>query len=156
MPPLVNCLHPITPAAAMVNEFEWNTQNTNKTEPPRADQCLGGQFACAPMSYLMFSTIVDVTNNGGCGCCVLFRRRGSVKKEFCVGINIWLPQGKVLPSTTAHNHGISDMTTSWSLMLLDSPRRPPLGTSKGTRSIHHGRCHCALVPVKNYKWAQIL
>jgi hypothetical protein len=31
---------------------------------PRADRCLGGQFACAPMFYSMFSTIVDVTN--GC------------------------------------------------------------------------------------------
>ena len=45
---------------------------------PRADQCLGGQFACAPMSYSMFSTIVDVTN----GCwgvfvgCVLAMRKG--------------------------------------------------------------------------------
>jgi len=30
----------------------------------RADRCLGGQFACAPMSYLMYLTIavVDVTN----------------------------------------------------------------------------------------------
>jgi len=34
---------------------------------PRADQCLGGQFACAPMYYGVFLTIVDVTN-GGCGC----------------------------------------------------------------------------------------
>jgi hypothetical protein len=34
---------------------------------PRADRCLGGQFACAPMCYGVFSTIVDVTN-GGCGC----------------------------------------------------------------------------------------
>jgi hypothetical protein len=33
----------------------------------RADRCLGGQFACAPMCYWVFSTIVDVTN-GGCGC----------------------------------------------------------------------------------------
>ena len=29
---------------------------------PRADPCLGGQFACAPMCYGVFSTIVDVTN----------------------------------------------------------------------------------------------
>ncbi len=31
---------------------------------PRADRCLGGRFACAPMSYLMYSTIaiVDVTH----------------------------------------------------------------------------------------------
>ena len=35
---------------------------------PRADQSLGGQFACAPMYYGVFSAIVDVTN-GGCGCC---------------------------------------------------------------------------------------
>ncbi len=34
---------------------------------PRADQSLGGQFACAPMYYGVFSAIVDVTN-GGCGC----------------------------------------------------------------------------------------
>ena len=34
---------------------------------PRADQSLEGQFACAPMYYGVFSTIVDVTN-GGCGC----------------------------------------------------------------------------------------
>ncbi len=27
----------------------------------RADRCLGGQFACAPMCYGVFSTIVDVT-----------------------------------------------------------------------------------------------
>ncbi len=32
---------------------------------PQADQCLGGQFACAPMYYGVFSTIVGVTN-GGC------------------------------------------------------------------------------------------
>ncbi len=27
---------------------------------PRADRCLGGQFACVPMYYGLFSTIVDV------------------------------------------------------------------------------------------------
>ena len=32
MPPLVECLCPIAPAAAMVINFEWNTQNTNKTQ----------------------------------------------------------------------------------------------------------------------------
>ena len=26
------CLRPIPPAAAMVDKFEWNTQNTNKTQ----------------------------------------------------------------------------------------------------------------------------
>ncbi len=31
MPPLVDCLRCITPAATMVKEFKWNTQNTNKT-----------------------------------------------------------------------------------------------------------------------------
>jgi hypothetical protein len=39
---------------------------------PRADRCLGGQFACAPMYYGVFSAIVDVTNGclgGGCGVC---------------------------------------------------------------------------------------
>jgi hypothetical protein len=30
----------------------------------RADRCLGGQFACAPMCYGVFSTIVEVTNGG--------------------------------------------------------------------------------------------
>jgi hypothetical protein len=32
MPPSVKCLRRIAPAATMVNEFEWNTQNTNKTQ----------------------------------------------------------------------------------------------------------------------------
>ena len=32
MPPLVECLCRIAPAAAMVNEFEQNTQNTNKAQ----------------------------------------------------------------------------------------------------------------------------
>jgi hypothetical protein len=31
-PPLVECLRRITPAAAMVKEFESNTLNTNKTQ----------------------------------------------------------------------------------------------------------------------------
>ncbi len=32
MPPSVECLHRITPAASMVKEFKPNTQNTNKTQ----------------------------------------------------------------------------------------------------------------------------
>ena len=32
MPPSVKCLRHITPAAAMVGEFEWNTQNTTKIQ----------------------------------------------------------------------------------------------------------------------------
>ena len=32
MPPLVECLPRIAPAAAMVGKFERNTQNTNKTQ----------------------------------------------------------------------------------------------------------------------------
>ena len=32
MLPLVEWLRSIAPAAAMVNKFEWNTQNTNKTQ----------------------------------------------------------------------------------------------------------------------------
>ncbi len=55
---------------------------------PRADRCLGGQFACAPMCYGVFSTIVDVTNGclgGGCGVCF------GDEKGFHVGINIKLP-----------------------------------------------------------------
>ena len=55
---------------------------------PRADRCLGGQFACAPMYYAMFSAIVDVTNSclgGGCGVCF------GNKKGFNLGFNIKLP-----------------------------------------------------------------
>ncbi len=53
---------------------------------PQADQCFGGQFACAP--YAMFWTIVDVTNGclGG-GCSVCFGN----EKGFHVGFNIKLP-----------------------------------------------------------------
>ncbi len=32
MPPLGKCLRHIAPAAAMVNDFEWNKKNTNKTQ----------------------------------------------------------------------------------------------------------------------------
>jgi hypothetical protein len=32
MPPSGKCLRRITPTAAMVDEFEWNTQNTSKTQ----------------------------------------------------------------------------------------------------------------------------
>jgi hypothetical protein len=32
MPPSVDCLRRIAPAAAMVNKFEYNTQNTNKAQ----------------------------------------------------------------------------------------------------------------------------
>ncbi len=32
MPPSVECLRRISPAAAMVDKFEWNTQSTNKTQ----------------------------------------------------------------------------------------------------------------------------
>ena len=32
MPPMVECLCRIAPVAAMVDEFEWNTQNTTKTQ----------------------------------------------------------------------------------------------------------------------------
>ncbi len=32
MPPIVECLRRIAPVAAMVNKFEWNTKNTNKTQ----------------------------------------------------------------------------------------------------------------------------
>ena len=32
IPPSVECLHRIAPTAAMVKEFKWNTQNTNKTQ----------------------------------------------------------------------------------------------------------------------------
>ena len=32
MLPSVECLHRIAPAAVMVNKFDWNTKNTNKTQ----------------------------------------------------------------------------------------------------------------------------
>ena len=54
---------------------------------PRADRCLGGQFACAPMCYGVFSTIVDVHK---WWLWVLFWRRERVEKGSYVGINIWL------------------------------------------------------------------
>ncbi len=75
---------------------------------------------------------------GVCGVCF------GNEKGFNVGFNIELPSGKVLPSTAVHNHGISDMTTSWSLMSLYSHRWPPFRISKGTRSIY------MLIP----KWLQ--
>ena len=58
------------------------------------------------------------------------------EKGFHVGFNIKLPWGKVLPSTTVHNHGITDMTTSLSLMSLYSHCWPLFCISKGTCSIY--------------------
>ena len=55
---------------------------------PRADRCLGGQFACAPMYYGVFSTIFNVTNGclgGVCGVCF------GDEKGFNVGFNSKLP-----------------------------------------------------------------
>ncbi len=52
---------------------------------PRADRCLGGQFACAQVHYPMFWTIVDVRNGclgGGCSVCF------GVEKGFHVGFNL--------------------------------------------------------------------
>ena len=55
---------------------------------PRVGRCLEGQFACAPMYYAMFSTIIDVTNGcSGGGCSVCFGN----EKRFNVGFNINLP-----------------------------------------------------------------
>ena len=54
---------------------------------PRADRCLGGQFACAPMYYGVFSAIVDVKK---WWLWVLIWRRERVEKRFYVGINFWL------------------------------------------------------------------
>ena len=54
----------------------------------RADRCLGGQFACAPMYYGVFSTIVDTTQvclGGGCGVCF------GDEKGFHIGFNIKIP-----------------------------------------------------------------
>jgi hypothetical protein len=54
---------------------------------PRADRCLGGQFACAPMYYGVFSAIVDVKK---WWLWVLIWRRERVEKRFYVGINFRL------------------------------------------------------------------
>ena len=54
----------------------------------QADWSLGGQFACTPMYYGVFSTIVDVTNDclgGVCGVCF------GDEKEFNIGFNSKLP-----------------------------------------------------------------
>jgi hypothetical protein len=85
------------------------------------------------MYYAMFSTIVNVTNGclGG-GWSVCFGN----EKGLNVGFNIILPPGKVLPSTTAHNHGISNMMTSLTLMLSYSHCPSRYVTSKGPCSIH--------------------
>jgi hypothetical protein len=40
--------------------FAMGSSSPGRVAPP-ADQYLGGQFACAPMSYSMFSAIADVT-----------------------------------------------------------------------------------------------
>ena len=54
---------------------------------PKADRCLGGQFACAPMYYGVFLVIVNVTNGCLGGCCgVCF----GDEKGFHVGFNIKL------------------------------------------------------------------
>ena len=55
---------------------------------PRADRCLGGQFAYTLMYYGVFSTIVNTTQvclGGGCGVCF------GDEKGFHVGFNIQLP-----------------------------------------------------------------
>ena len=49
----------------------------HKQVPPQAVQCLGGQFACTTMHYVMFLTIVDVTNGDGGGV-VLATRTGFI------------------------------------------------------------------------------
>ena len=68
--------------------FAMGSSSPDRVASSRADGCLGGQFACAPKCYGVFSTIVDVTNGclgGGCGVCF------GDEKGFHVGINIKLP-----------------------------------------------------------------
>ncbi len=67
--------------------FAMGSSSRNRVAS-RADRYLGGQFACAPMCYGVFSTNVDVTNGcfgGGCGVCF------GDEKGIYVGINIKLP-----------------------------------------------------------------
>jgi hypothetical protein len=54
---------------------------------PRADRCLGGQFACAPMCY---GGVFDHRRCHKWWLWVLIRQRERVVKGFYVGINIWL------------------------------------------------------------------
>ena len=54
----------------------------------QADRSLGGQFACTPMYYGVFLTIIDVTNGcleGVCGVCF------GNEKGFNPGFNSKLP-----------------------------------------------------------------
>jgi len=56
----------------------------------RADRSLGGQFACAPMYYGVFLTIVDLTITNGCLGCVCGVCFGN-EKGFNIGLNSKLP-----------------------------------------------------------------
>ncbi len=86
----------------------------------------------------------------GDGCKVCFGN----KKGFNIGFHMKQLWGKVLPSTTANNHSISDMMTVWTLMSWYSYHWPPFGTSKRTCSIlHHGQCRCALFWDNSSDWS---
>ncbi len=56
----------------------------------QADGGLEGQFACTPMYYGVFSTIVNITK-GRCGCCF------GNEKAFNVGIKIRLRRVRYFP-----------------------------------------------------------
>jgi len=63
--------------------FAMGSSSPSRVDP-RAGQSLGGQFACVPVYYGVFSTIIDVTN-GGCG------RNIGDEKRFNIGFNSKLP-----------------------------------------------------------------
>ena len=63
----------------------------SKQVAPQGDQCLGGQFDCALMYYVMFWTIVEVRNSRLGGPCGLLYVCFGNEKRFHVGFNIKLP-----------------------------------------------------------------
>jgi hypothetical protein len=77
---------------------------------PRADQCLGGQFACAPMSYSMYSTIAIVNVTNGMVVGVDLER---VEKGFYVEINIGLPYQLITNHKKHINNGKISSPHDW-------------------------------------------
>ena len=88
---LVMALFAITTAADLkkgdIIMFAMGPSSPDRVAP-RADRCLGGQFACAPMYSGVFSTI-RLCHKWWLW--VLIWRREKVEKGFYVGINSRLP-----------------------------------------------------------------
>ena len=60
MLPSLECMHSIAPAAAMVDEFEWNTQNTNKTQLLTRNYELFGRISYPKTNPLLNSSMQQV------------------------------------------------------------------------------------------------